>query len=128
MFSHDYIQFDPSQKGLQKFIDEAEEQVLRCLWERKGKEYSVSQVHSYVSENSLQPIALSDIMGFLDVMEKEGVVKSRKIGNEALRMYSAKMNEDEFRKYLIKKVVESILSDFPEASMKTLKDLGISKE
>jgi len=118
------FKFDPSRTGFRKVLKEYEELELRFLWsvgdegagsravmeavnERLGAGESRSRAAVILSLNKLVDWG---VMGF-----REGTGRG---GHQ--RIYYPLMDEVGFQSYLLKKMVESMMRDFPEETREVL--------
>ena len=118
------FRFDPSQPGLRKILREWEELALRYVWSegdngaasrpiwenvntQLGEGESISRASIIFFMNRLVD---QDVLGFRDGTGKGGPHK----------IYHPLMDEEEYKKYLIKTMIESLMRDFPEETKEVL--------
>ncbi len=118
------FKFDPSQDGLGKTLKGREELALRCMWD-VGEDGAISRdVWERVSEGlgEGKSISWASIILFLRRVEGQGVLGSGdttgKRGHH--KIYYPQMNEKEYRIYIVKTMVESMMRDFPEETREAL--------
>jgi len=116
--------FNPNSDGLAKVFRDYQEEALRLVWE-KGDEGVISRVvWSHVNERLVgKTISRASIINFLNAMVDEGVLnyleRTGKGGYH--RVYSPKLDEVEFKKYVAKTVISSLMKDFPEETKEAYK-------
>ncbi len=116
--------FDPYQPGLRKILREWEELALRYVWSegdngaasrliwenvntRLGEGESISRASIIIFMNGLVD---QDVLGFRDATGKGG----------HHRVYFPLMNEKDYRKCIIRTLIESVMRDFPEETKEVL--------
>jgi len=116
--------FNPNSDGLAKVFRDYQEEALRLVWE-KGDEGVISRiVWSHVNERLVgKTISRASIINFLNAMVDEGVLnyleRTGKGGYH--RVYSPKLDEVEFKKYVATTVISSLMKDFPEETKEAYK-------
>jgi len=118
------FKFDPSQHGLRKALKEYEELALRYLWEF-GEEGAVSGLIWKVVNEKLKPgesISRASIILAMNRFVDQGVLGFRdgtgKGGHH--KIYYPLMDEEGYKKYLIKTMIESLMRDFPEETKEVI--------
>lgn len=121
------FKFDPSKQGLRKTLKEYEEIGLRYVWSQSEKGVGSGKTWEAVNER-LGPdkgISRASVIFFLNRMVDQGVLDYRtgtgKGGHH--RIYYPKMDESEYKKHLLRTVVESLMGDFPEETTEALEEL-----
>ena len=118
--------FDPSNPGLAKVFRDYQEEALKYVW-KKDEEGAISrEVWSYVNENlGGKTISRASIINFLNAMVDEGVLDyTERTGKGGYhRVYKPRLDESEFKKYMAKTVVSSLMKDFPEETKDIIKDI-----
>ena len=121
-----FKEFDHSQKGLRKVLREYEELALQYLWEVGENGAHSGPVWKAVSKRLPQgkKVSRTSIFLFLDRLTDEGVLAYREAtGKGGRRMiFYPMMSERDFVKRLSKKIIESLLSDFPEITKGIMQD------
>jgi len=121
------FKFDPSKHGLRKTLKEYEEVGLRYAWSMG--EAGVGSGKTWVAVNeALGPdrgISRASVIFFLNRMVDQGVLDYRSATGKGghHRVYFPAMNEREYKKYLLKTVVESLMRDFPEETEEAIGEL-----
>jgi predicted transcriptional regulator len=117
--------FNPNSDGLGKVFRDYQEEALRLVWER-GEEGAISrEVWGYVNEklDGSKTISRASIINFLNAMVDEGILdyheRTGKGGYH--RVYKPKLNESEFKQFLAKTVIESLIKDFPVETKEAIK-------
>ena len=121
--------FDPAGEGLTKVLRDYQIEALRLVW-TKGDDGAISkEVWQHTNEvlKGIRTISRASIINFLNAMVDEGVLKySEESGKGGYhRVYSPKLDERGFKKYIAEKVIKSLIRDFPEETNETLKELQL---
>ena len=121
------FKFDPSKHGLRKTLKEYEEIGLRYVWSMGEEGVGSGKTWMAVNE-ALGPdksISRASVIFFLNRMVDQGVLDYRsKTGKGGYhRVYYPAMDEREYKKYLLKTMVKSLLRDFPEEAEEALGEL-----
>ena len=118
--------FDYTEDGLRKTLKEYQEIALRHVWESK-EGLTTAPVWRHVNEvlsEKRQSRSRASILFFLDDMVEEGVldyeVTTGKGGR--FRKYKTKLNEREYRKHMLRKVIDSMMQDFPEETIEVIQE------
>ena len=123
------FKFDPSEQGLRKTLKEYEEMALRYVWSL-GKEGAGSglvwrQVNEQLGEG--RSISRASIIFFLNRMVDQGVLEYREETGKGghHRIYFPGLEEDDYKKYIVKTLLESVMKDWPELTKEALKELAL---
>jgi len=119
--------FNPAEKGLAKVLKDYQIEALRFVWE-KGEEGAISrEVWQYVNEilKGVRTISRASIINFLNAMVDEGVLNyvEETCKGGSRRVYSPRLDESGFKKYIAKMVIISLIKDFPEETNEVLKEI-----
>lgn len=120
------FKFDPAQRGLRKTLKEYEEFALRYIWEVGDDGAGSGKTWRHVNERlgDGNSISRASVIFFLNRMVDEGVLgyndATGKGGHH--RIYMPKMDENEYKKYVVKTLYESVSKDFPEATREVLEE------
>ena len=116
--------FDPSKTGLRKTLREYEELALRYIWEIGKTGAGSGQTWDAVNERlgEDKTISRASIILFLNRMVDQGVVSWRDATGKGghHRIYYTKLDESEYRKYLVRTIIESLMQDFPEEAQEII--------
>jgi predicted transcriptional regulator len=118
------FKFDPAQRGLRKTLKEYEEYALRYIWEvgEEGAGSGKTWLHVNERLGDGNSISRASVIFFLNRMVDEGVLgyndATGKGGHH--RIYVPNMDENEYKKYVVKTLYESVAKDFPEATREVL--------
>ncbi len=118
------LRFDASRSNLRKVLKKHEEYALRYFWDEEYGKGTTKQVYDYVSGKlEEETISRATIINFLAYMAELGVLEvsqeSGKGGYHAV--YTVGMGEVEFRKYILKTVIDSMMKDYPEETLSVIK-------
>ena len=120
------FKFDPYKPGLGKTLREWEELALRCMWGLGEDGANSRVVWERVSEGlgEGKSISWASIILFLRRMEGQGVLGSWDTTGKGghYKVYYPLMDEKEYRIYMIKTMVESMMRDFPEETREALNE------
>jgi hypothetical protein len=121
------LKFDPGKPGLSKVFRDYQIEALRFLWDVEGGGAVSREVWASVNEalGEGKSISRASIINFLNSMVDEGVLgyteRSGKVGYH--RVYSPKMGEEEFARFLVENLLSSLMRDFPEETREVIDEL-----
>ena len=120
------IKFHPSRNGLSKVFRDYQEEALKLVWEKDDGVIS-RDVWNHVNENLTgKTISRASIINFLNSMVDEGILdfyeRTGKGGYH--RVYTPKMDEVEFKRFLAETMISSLLKDFPVETKEAIKKLS----
>ena len=120
------FKFNPTKYGLQKTLKAYEEIALRYVWSQGEKGASTGKTWTAVTE-ALGPdksISRASVILFLSRMADQGVLDYRTATGKGgyHRVYFPIMDERDYKKHLLRTVVESLMRDFPEETIEALKE------
>ena len=121
----DRIEYDASEKGLRAVLKDYQELALRAIWatpEGLGSKAVTDRVNAELKPNT---ISRASIINFLETMREAGVLKGvERTGKGGYHwIYSPSMNEAEFKQYIARTILESLLRDFPEETAEAVKKI-----
>lgn len=120
------FKFDPSKQGLRKTLKEYEELALRYIWsvgdEGSGSGKTWNNVKEQLDDGG--SISRASIIFFLNRMVEEGVLDYRDATGKGghHRIYFPRLDEEGYKKYVVRSLLESVMKDFPEATREALKE------
>jgi predicted transcriptional regulator len=119
------IEYDASEKGLRAVLKDYQEITLRVIWaspEGLGSKAVMDRVNAELKPNT---ISRASVINFLEAMREAGVLKGdEKTGKGGYHwIYSPAMNEAEFKQYIAKAILESLMRDFPEETAEAVKKI-----
>ncbi len=121
------FKFNPSEHGLRKTLKEYEEAGLRYVWSIGEEGVGSGKTWTTVNEvlGPEKRISRASVIFFLNRMVDQGVLDYRSATGKGghHRIYFPAMDEREYKKYLLKTVVESLMRDFPEETEEALREL-----
>ncbi len=121
------FKFDPSKRRLRKTLKEYEEAGLRFVWSQG--EGGVGSGKTWEAVNEVlgpdKSMSRASVIFFLNRMVDQGVLDYRTATGKGghHRIYYPIMDERAYKKHLLKTVVKSLMSDFPEETKEALKEL-----
>ena len=110
------LTIDTARHGLAMVLKDYQEEALRYIWEKKGEDASSRDVWSMVNKTlKTRSISRASIINFLNAMVDEGVLNYTEITGKGghRRIYSTKLNEAEFKRYVAEVVLKNLMRDFP---------------
>jgi len=117
---------DPSKNGFEKVLRDYQIEALKMVWNNGETGVTSREVYQYVNKalKGVKTISRASIINFLNSMCDEKVLNyvEETCKGGIRRKYSTGLDEDEFKKYIAKTVVESLLKDFPDETMAILKE------
>jgi Fe2+ or Zn2+ uptake regulation protein len=119
------IEYDASEKGLRAVLKDYQEIALRVIWaspEGLGSRAVWDRVNAELKPGT---ISRASVINFLEAMREAGVLKGvEKTGKGGYHwIYSPAMNEVEFKQYIARTILESLLRDFPEETAEAVKKI-----
>ena len=122
------FKFDHTKHELRKTLKEYEEAGLRYVWSIGEKGVGSGKTWVAVNEK-LDPekrVSRASVIFFLNRMVDQGVLDYRSATGKGghHRVYFPILDEREYKKFLLKTVVESMMRDFPEETREALKDFN----
>jgi len=124
--------FDPSKEGLSKVLKDYEELALRYIWYECEDGAVSREVLTYVNKelkklDIKRTVSRASVINFLNYMVDGDILtytdETCKGGHR--RRYWTNMDEDGFITYIAKTVIDSLVHDFPEATMEVAKELDL---
>ena len=117
---------DPSKSGFNKVLRDYQIRSLKMVW--KDDEGGVTSREVYLQVNKefdgKKTISRASIINFLNSMCDEGVLnyEEETCKGGVRRKYSPGLDEENFKKYIARSVFDSLLKDFPEQTIKALRE------
>lgn len=125
------FKYDPTQDGLEKVLRPYKIEALRLVWD-EGEKGVVSRqawahVNKVLGERGEGSASRASVINSLNSMVDDGVLRyEERTGKGGYhRVYFPKLNEREFKKYIVKIFNESFLKDFPEETREAIKELDL---
>ena len=121
------IEIDASQQGLRMILKDWQEETMTVLWDNSQKECISREVFNQVNQRlSSGSISRASIINFLADMVEKGVLSmTETTGKGGHRgVYSSKMDESGFRKFIAETAIEAFMRNFPEETKQILGKLG----
>ncbi|MCJ7573388.1 hypothetical protein MUO93_03880 [Candidatus Bathyarchaeota archaeon] len=123
------LEFNPDRPGLQKFMSEAEETVLRCLWEGPREGSDIDRISTYFEgQGSLDPReARRRAKEATESLVARGMLKlSFELKSSGRIVFHPTMNEEDLRRTLVRDIVEKLLAIFPETTKAAIREMNLS--
>jgi len=119
------VEFDTAETGLRAVLKDYQEFALRAIWatpEGLGSKAVMDRVNAELKPNT---ISRASIINFLEAMREAGVLRGvEKTGKGGHRwIYSPAMDEQQYKQYLAKTIIESLMRDFPKETRAALENL-----
>jgi len=110
------LEYDTGKTGLRAVFKDYQEIALRAIWatpEGLGSKAVMDRVNAELKPST---ISRASVINFLESMKEMGVLRGvEKTGKGGHRwIYSPAMNETEFKEYVARTILESLMRDFPE--------------
>ncbi len=117
--------FNPEKKGLAKILLHYQQEALNSIWRNSEKGHTSRDVYEYVNGKIDGSISRASIIHFLKDMADEGVLDyEMHPGKGGMHMvYTARLNESEFKTYIAQTMLDSLLKDFPEETKTVINQL-----
>ena len=116
---------DPSKVGFEKVLRNYQIEALKIIWHSTNKSLSSREVFQQVNKNlKNRVISRASIINFLNNMCEEKILKYEEEACKGglKRRYYAELNDEQFKKYIVKTVFDSLAKDFPEQTVEAVKD------
>ena len=123
------VKFDTKEEGFRTVVKDYQEVALRYLWSL-GDGVGASSRDVWVNVNKVMrtdpsqrdSISRASIINFMNSMVDEKLVNYYEITGKGghRRIYSAKYNEEESKRYMAEKIISKLLETWPEATKQTI--------
>jgi predicted transcriptional regulator len=119
------VEFDTGETGLRAVLRDYQELALRAIWatpEGLGSKAVWDRVNAKLKPNT---ISRASVINFLESVREAGVLKGvERTGKGGYHwIYSPAMNESEFKQYIARTILESLMRDFPEETAEAVKKI-----
>ena len=119
------IEYDTSESGLRAVLKDYQEISMRAIWMSPtglGSKAVMDRVNAELKPNT---ISRASVINFLESMRKKGVLKGvERTGKGGHRwVYSPSMNEAEFKQFIAKTILVSLMRNFPEETAEAVKKI-----
>jgi len=120
------IEYDIAKSDLRAVLKDYQEIALRVIWatpEDLGSKAVWGRVNAELRPNT---ISRASVINFLESMREAGVLKGEeRTGKGGHRwVYSPAMNEAEFKQYIARTILESLMRDFPEETRTAISEFN----
>jgi len=121
------IEYDTAESGLRAVLKDYQELALRAIWatpEGLGSRAVWDRVNAELKPNT---ISRASIINFLESMRRMGVLKGdEETGKGGHRwIYKPAMNEAEFKQFIARTLISSLMRDFPEETKEALSNIPV---
>ena len=121
------FKFDHEKEGLSKTLKKYEEVALKFVWST-GEEGVGSGKTWAITNERLGPdktISRASVIFFLNRMVDQGVLSYRTATGKGghHRVYYPVLDEEAYKKHILKTIVESLMRDFPDETREALKEI-----
>ena len=117
---------DPSKSGFEKVLRDYQIEALRMVWGSAETGATSREVYLQVNKEleGIKTISRASIINFLNGMCDEGVLtyEEETCKGGMRRKYFPGLDEEGFKRYIAKSVIESLLKDFPAQTKEVLKE------
>ncbi len=123
------FKFDHEKEGLSKTLKKYEEVALKYVW-TTGEE-GVGSGKTWANTNErLGPdktVSRASVIFFLNRMVDQGVLSYRTATGKGghHRVYYPMLDEEAYKKHILKTIVESLMRDFPDETREALEELQL---
>ena len=118
------IVFDPSKEDLEKVLRDYQIEALKVVWANVEKGVTSREVWENVRKalEGVKTISRASIINFLNTMCDDGILryKEETCKGGMRRKYFPALDEEGFKKYIARTVVESLLRDFPDQTVEAI--------
>jgi len=119
------IEFDTSQTSLRAVLKDYQELALHVVWNSPEGTNSRTVWEKVNQALVGKTISRASIINFLEYMRKAGVLdaydRTGKGGHQFV--YRMGMNEEQFKQFIVKTLLESLMRDFPEETRESIAKL-----
>ncbi|MBS7638336.1 BlaI/MecI/CopY family transcriptional regulator [Candidatus Bathyarchaeota archaeon] len=119
------IVLDTSRNGLEKVLRDYQIKVLEVIWKNPDKGLTSREICDHVNKIlKTRTVSRASIINFLNEMCEYDVIKyeTETCKGGARRKYFQKLDEEGFKRYIAKMVIESLIKDFPEQTIMGIYD------
>ena len=123
------LEFNPDRPGLQKFMSEAEEMVLRCLWAGPREGSDIDKISAYFEgQGSVDPReARRRAKEATKSLVARGMLELRfELKSSSRITFQPTMDEEGLRRALVRDIVEKLLAIFPETTRAAIREMNLS--
>jgi len=119
------LRFKAGKKGLEVFFLPWQVEVLNYLWSIYPEDANSREVYENVVKRLDKTVSRTSIINYLNEMVDERLIlytESTGKGGVHWR-YKIKFSKSEFKEYLVRRVMDKLLSEYPEATKKAIKQV-----
>jgi predicted transcriptional regulator len=117
---------DPTKTGFEKVLRVYQIEAMKHVWKNAEEGATSRQVYNYVNSalDGGKKISRASIINFLNNMCDEGIFdyteETCKGGTR--RKYTPALNEDAFKRHIVRSVFDSLMKDFPDQTLQALRE------
>ncbi|MBN1683316.1 hypothetical protein JW865_07170 [Candidatus Bathyarchaeota archaeon] len=118
--------YNPEKKGLQKFMSEEEELILKFLWSCNDKSACLNEVVNGINNSNSRNFGDRKISRYLAKLERKGFIKSEVLhSSKAEKYYSTVFNERELLRELVYLTIKHICFFNPIGMKKAVNNIKL---
>ncbi len=120
------LMIDPTKTGFEKVLRVYQIEAMKHVWKNAEEGATSRQVYNNVNSalDGGKKISRASIINFLNNMCDEGILdyieETCKGGTR--RKYTPALNENAFKKYIVRSVFDSLMKDFPDQTLEALRE------
>jgi hypothetical protein len=120
------LEYDTSQTGFNAVLNYWQIKAIQVVW---GSPKGANSRMVWVKTNQMlesTTISRASVINFLEAMRGKGVVSGEEVTGKGGHhwVYYPSLDEAMFRKYIVEKMFESLMWNFPEETRESIKDLS----
>ncbi len=120
------MMIDPTKKGFEKVLSVYQIEAMKHVWKNAEEGATSRQVYNHVNSalDGGKKISRASIINFLNSMCDEGILdyteETCKGGTR--RKYTPALDEEAFKRYIVRTVFDSLMKDFPDQTINALRE------
>ncbi len=114
------IVLDTCRDGLEKVLRDYQIKVLEVIWGNPDRGLTSREIHDHVNKIlRSRAVSRASIINFLNEMCEHNIIKyeAERCKGGARRKYFPMLDEEGFKRYIARRVFESLMKDFPEQTV-----------
>jgi hypothetical protein len=121
------VVFDTREDGFRTVIKDYQEMALRFLWGSGERSFSSREVWLHVNKEfgGSKFISRASIINFLNAMVNEGALSYKDLTGKGghRRIYSPPLDEEGFKRYVVKNVVAKLYETWPDTTKEVVEEI-----